>query len=458
MSNDTNDHKTDACSPEINPLSPALDSPNLPTGNATGYVSLAETLNRDCQCISVDAQVLQQELTASIADAGFYQAISVDRPHLFSSSAVFVSLQHTRRMADIIKAVEGVVRLPAYREHVLGWAPAIAAFDPGTPGVFLGYDFHLGTDGPQLIEINTNAGGALLNTLLARAQRACCQAMEDRVVGPVDLADMEQVFVEMFRSEWRQVRGDTPLRSIAIVDDAPTQQYLYPEFVLFQRLFARHHITCVIADAGELSLREGVLYHHDQPIDLVYNRLTDFSLAEPSHAPLRAAYVNRQVVVTPHPHAHALYADKRNLAVLADAECLRDWGVAESVIATLCGGIPQTRGVEPLNADALWAQRKQLFFKPVNGYGGKAAYRGDKLTKRAWNDILQGRYVAQALVKPSERRLRVAQEDIFLKLDLRNYVYAGQIQLLTSRLYQGQTTNFRTPGGGFAPVFCPRDK
>lgn len=434
------------------------DTPNTSTRITTRAASLAETLNHDCQCISIDPLVLQRELASSIADAGFYRTLTADRPHLFSSSAVFVSRQHTRRMADIIKAVESVVALPAYREHVLGWAPAIAAFDPGTPGVFLGYDFHLGPDGPQLIEINTNAGGALLNTLLARAQRACCKAMEDRVVGPVDLADMEQAFVEMFRSEWRRVRGAAPLRTIAIVDDTPLAQYLYPEFILFQRLFTRHHITCVIADAHELALRDGALYHHDVRIDLVYNRLTDFSLGEPAHANLRDAYVSRQVVVTPHPRAHALYADKRNLTALADADRLRGWGVAESVIATLCSGIPQTLDVEPANADALWAQRKQLFFKPAAGYGGKAAYRGDKLTKRAWGDILQGRYVAQALVQPSERRLRVAQEDIFLKLDLRNYVYAGQVQLLTSRLYQGQTTNFRTPGGGFAPVFCPRDE
>jgi hypothetical protein len=39
-----------------------------------------------------------------------------------------------------------------------------------------------------------------------------------------------------------------------------------------------------------------------------------------------------------------------------------------------------------------------------------------------------------------------------LKLDLRNYVYAGHVQLIAARLWQGQTTNFRTPGGGFAPV------
>jgi hypothetical protein len=38
-------------------------------------------------------------------------------------------------------------------------------------------------------------------------------------------------------------------------------------------------------------------------------------------------------------------------------------------------------------------------------------------------------------------------------MDIRAYVYNGEIQLLAARLYQGQTTNFRTQGGGFAPVF-----
>ncbi|UUZ49727.1 hypothetical protein LP420_05925 [Massilia sp. B-10] len=39
-----------------------------------------------------------------------------------------------------------------------------------------------------------------------------------------------------------------------------------------------------------------------------------------------------------------------------------------------------------------------------------------------------------------------------LKFDLRAYTYGGRVQLLAARIYQGQTTNFRTPGGGFAPV------
>jgi len=39
------------------------------------------------------------------------------------------------------------------------------------------------------------------------------------------------------------------------------------------------------------------------------------------------------------------------------------------------------------------------------------------------------------------------------KVDIRLYTYAGKRLLTAARVYQGQATNFRTPGGGFAPVF-----
>ena len=67
--------------------------------------------------------------------------------------------------------------------------------------------------------------------------------------------------------------------------------------------------------------------------------------------------------------------------------------------------------------------------------------------------MAQGTYVAQALVAPSERHVAGAQTATALKADIRNYAYAGAVKLVAARLYQGQTTNFRTPGGGFAPVF-----
>ena len=59
---------------------------------------------------------------------------------------------------------------------------------------------------------------------------------------------------------------------------------------------------------------------------------------------------------------------------------------------------------------------------------------------------------AQRIVPPSERRVAHPEGERDPKLDLRCYAYAGKVQLTAARLYQGQTTNFRTPGGGFAAV------
>jgi len=356
-------------------------------------------------------------------------------------------------MADIVRAVESVVALPGYRERVLQWAPEIARFDAGPRGVFFGYDFHLGEAGPQLIEINTNAGGPLLNTALARAQRACCEAMEGLTLPPDTIAAVEQSFVEMFREEWRLQRGTVPPCSIAIVDTDPERQYLHPEFRLFKALFERNGIAAVIADPDQLVLRDDGLWCGELKIDLVYNRLTDFSLEEPANAVLRDAYLQGKVVLTPHPRAHALYADKRNLVVLTDDALLRSWNVPDATIDILVSGIPRTVLVTRENADDLWTRRRQLFFKPSAGYGSKAAYRGDKLTKRVWEEILAGDYVAQEFAPAGERRLQREGQPVELKVDVRDYVYDGRVQLLAARLYQGQTTNFRTAGGGFASVF-----
>jgi hypothetical protein len=111
-----------------------------------------------------------------------------------------------------------------------------------------------------------------------------------------------------------------------------------------------------------------------------------------------------------------------------------------------------TQLVNAKQADQRWTQRKQLFFKPVAGYGSKATYRGDKLTKRVWSEILAGDFVAQALVPPSQRQIKVDGVVTELKFDIRAYTYAGEVQLLAARMYSGQTTNSRTEGGGFAPV------
>jgi len=417
--------------------------------------SSASALNRECLCTTINPAALERELAAALGDNELYRSIRATRPHLFSATAVFVTPEQVDKMRGVIEAVESVIATPAYCTAALGRASATAAHDPHSPGVFLGYDFHLGEHGPRLIEINTNAGGALLNVYLARAQKACCPEMHGLTTGPVALAALEEEFVAMFRSEWRAARGEWPPRRIVIVDDASTTQYLYPEFILFQALFRRHGIETLIADPAELEIRNGQLLHADGPVDLVYNRLTDFALDEPAHATLRTAWFDDLALITPHPRAHALYADKRNLIALTDPDWLGPAGIAPATIDVLMRGIARTRLVERAQAEALWAERKRLFFKPAGGFGSKAVYRGDKLTRRVWEEILASEYVVQELVPPGERQVQVEAESTALKYDVRCFVYAGKIQLLAARLYQGQATNFRTPGGGFAPVFYP---
>ena len=413
-----------------------------------------ELLNSECFCISLDTAALRQALESEIGQPGLFEAIQEHCPYLFATRPVFLSQAHMTRMARVVQAIESVVALPAYRFEVLTTAPAIAHHDPGgAKGVFFGYDFHVTEGGFGLIEINTNAGGAMLNAVLARAQRGCCAAVDGRLPPPTSADAFEEEIVAMFRNEWLLCGHDRPLRSIAIVDENPKQQYLYPEFLLFQRLFQRHGLQAVIAGPTEFSLRDGVLRHGDVAVDLVYNRLTDFSLAEAASATLREAYLANAIVLTPHPQAHALYADKRNLALLSDATRLQALGVPQATQDVLLAGIPHTEVVEAQHAERLWRERRRLFFKPFAGFGGRAAYRGDKLTQRVWQEILAGSYVAQALVAPGGRVISKQEPVQMLKFDLRDYAYDGHVQWVAARLYQGQTTNFRTPGGGFAPVY-----
>jgi hypothetical protein len=435
-----------------------MNTPQLPVTAADTVKSLVptsmEVLNSECFCISLDTSALRQALESEIGEPGLFDLIQQRCPFLFATRPVFLSHEHMLRMAQVVQAIESVVALPAYRDEVLATAPAIARHDPGgAKGAFFGYDFHVTEGSFGLIEINTNAGGAMLNAVLARAQRACCAAVDGLLPPPASADAFEEDIVAMFHNEWSLSGHERPLRSIAIVDENPEQQYLYPEFLLFQRLFRRHGLQAVIAGPSEFTLEGGALWHGELAIDIVYNRLTDFSLAESASATLREAYLANAMVLTPHPQAHALYADKRNLALLSDATRLHALGVPQATQDVLLAGIPHTEIVDPQHAERLWRDRRHLFFKPFAGFGGRAAYRGDKLTQRVWQEIIAGDYVAQALVAPGGRAISNAEPVQVLKFDLRDYAYDGHVQWVAARLYQGQTTNFRTPGGGFAPVY-----
>jgi hypothetical protein len=417
-----------------------MATPTEPGAALAPARSSAQALNQRCRCRTLNEPLLRAQMGGTLS------------PQLFSANVVFLANEVVQQIVQLVTAIERVAALPAYKTQALAHAPAIAHQAFGPLGACMGYDFHLGAEGPKLIEINTNAGGALLNVALARAQQSCCAEMDAALPPNARDDDLEATVFVMFAAEWRRQRGDAPWRTALIVDEAPAAQYLAPEFELFRQLFERYGVAAHIADPLELAWHDGKLWYQGMVVDLVYNRLTDFYLDEPDHRALRQAYEAGAVVLTPHPHAHALYSDKRNLIALSHDALLAGWGVSPPDRGLLQAGVPPTELVTPACADELWSRRRQLFFKPVASFGAKAAYRGDKLTRRVWAEILAGDFVAQVLVPPGERFIEVDGVSSELKFDIRAYTYAGNIQLLAARLYAGQTTNFRTPGGGFAPV------
>ncbi|MGN2244978.1 hypothetical protein ACFWZU_15895 [Frateuria sp. GZRR33] len=252
--------------------------------------------------------------------------------------------------------------------------------------------------------------------------------------------------------EARAQIGRAPAR-MAIVDDDPPAQFLYPEFRLYRRAFEQRGVPCAIRAPTALSWDGHALRDTDGVVDFVYNRLTDFALDNPASAALAAAYRQGAVALSPHPRAHALLADKRNLTVLGDRDTLLSLGLGAGDATVLAGGIPPTVTVTADNREQLWADRASYFFKPANGFGSRGSYRGDKLTRRVWDAIAGADYVAQVFEPPA---VRISASGVPLKTDVRCYATERGVILFAARLYQGQTTNMRTPQGGFAAVLTTR--
>jgi hypothetical protein len=411
--------------------------------------NVADMLNRACDCAVTDLPKLRERIESALEPA---QSIVESHPHLFCDMPVFLDSGHVSQMRQVIDAIEATAHLRTYQEAVLSEARDLAPINPATLGVFMGFDFHMTPGGPKLIEVNTNAGGAFLNIAAHDAQRACCPAVDEHIAAQPTTAGLEAEILTMFQREWLLARGGAPLRTIAIVDVDPRGQFLYPEFQLARKLFESHGVRTHIADPSELELAADCIRLRGERIDLVYNRLTDFYFEAPASHVLRLAYQQDLAVITPHPRAHALYADKRNLAVLSNAAALDTLGVPQVAADVLVRGIPSTREAAGC-PETWWRDRKDWFFKPRSGYGSRGTYRGDKLTRRVFAEVMNGEYIAQEFTPPSERwRSRATGKEVF-KVDVRCYTYAGKIQHMVARLYQGQTTNFRTAGGGFAPVY-----
>ncbi len=422
--------------------------------NATD-ASIADQLNQNCHCVGVNPGALEGSLFQGMADANLVRSLRQTHRNLWSSSPVFVAPSHLASIQSTVDAIERATRLASVQaasERALrstGLTPPTRRSEP-----LLSYDFHLAEDGPKLIEINTNPGGVLLGLHIQAAQEPCCDEVERAHMPVASLQEIESALVAMVTA----AAGDAADQvdhapTVAIVDQAPDEQFLYPEFVLYQQLFERHGLSSRIADPADLTWIGDQLHHRDASVDVVYNRSTDFLLDQPQSTALKAAWESGNVALTPDPVAWSQYADKRNLVMLSDREALERCGLDPATASNLAKAVPETHLLDPSNAATLWAERKALFLKPAAGHGSRGAYDGKKISRRKFDQILDQGYVAQQRIPPSERTLWLDQQEVRLKIDLRCVTWRGRILMLMARMYRGQTTNMRTDGGGLATAF-----
>lgn len=362
----------------------------------------------------------------------------------FATAEVRVDPKDIAAMDDVAAAVNELAASHVYRTRVLADAPALASFTmQPDAGLFAGFDFHMSADGPKLIEVNTNAGGAFYGALLDDTRHAAGDP------GTRTLQDWLDLFVQQVRQEWA-LAGRSHLRTVAIVDDTPAEQFLRLEFDMAAEALKQAGIEAFVLPPQALTFHNGALEFGGKRIDLVYNRLTSFALDRPEDAPLREALAAGAAWVTPGPRAHALLACKKNLVLMGDATFLETTGITMAAREALLRSVPETIRVTQANAATLWDDRDRWYFKPLSGFGSRGVYAGCKLTRRTWDTIVESAdYVAQANVPP--HRIEV-QGHWPMRCDVRNYAYQGRTFMRLARLYRGQTTNFRTPGGGFAPV------
>ena len=364
-------------------------------------------------------------------------------PEVLSSAIVELSRADFLSMLRLVRLLDRISRLPAYRALVAPLVPEVARFDPGHDAVMMCYDFHVTEAGPKLIEVNTNAGGSLPAYLVHSGEQD---------LTPEELSEgIKKRILAQFSEEYRRFTNgkDSKPDHIAIVDERPEQQFLYQEMLLFADLLRDWGVAVEVVDPSDLEAGPDGVFLKGDPVDLVYNRHCDFYLENPEMAGLRAAYLARKICLTPNPFTYALLADKRRLNLWLDAGFAVRLSLPVRDVRLLRETIPHSRMLTDLDPADAWAARRQSVFKPVTRFGSRGVLLGTKISRKRFEQLEPEETLVQELVPPS---MTEVPDHAPMKTDFRVYAYRDRVFGVTARLYRGQVTNMRTEGGGFARV------
>ncbi len=344
---------------------------------------------------------------------------SIVSDNLISPYKVVLPQSYLQKIKDEIKAYS-VLRAWG-EQHLQSDYQKLDLPKPDNYSVCMSYDFHTDDqDNLKLIEINTNAAflslGLTLYKLWPFAQLPNFK---------------EKDLMDMFLNESALCKQSS--FNLAIMDEKPEDQRLYLEFLTYQSLFQKSGLKCTITDLSNIDKLPAKT--------LVYNRYTDFYLTNEKSKLLRERFKNNDLFLSPNPYEYFLLADKQRLF---------DWG--EQTDVPKPSSLLKIYDLAKSDKDKIWLERKSLFFKPKASYGSKQAYKGASISRKVFDEAFASEFVAQEYIQAKEITLGSESEPVKLKYDLRCYVYKDQLQMVIARLYQGQTTNLKTVGGGFTVV------
>ncbi len=344
---------------------------------------------------------------------------SIVSDNLISPYKVVLPQSYLQKIKDEIKAYS-ILRSWG-EQHLQSDYQKLDLPKPDNYSVCMSYDFHIdGQDNLKLIEINTNAAFLSLGLTLYKLWPFTQQPIFK-----------EKDLVDMFLNESALCKQSS--FSLAIMDEKPEDQRLYLEFLTYQSLFQKSGLKCDVVDLSDVAKLPSKT--------LVYNRYTDFYLAHEKSKLLRERFKNNDLFLSPNPYEYFLLADKQRLF---------DWGQQTDIPKP--NSLLKSYDLAKSYKDKIWLDRKSLFFKPKASYGSKQAYKGASISRKVFDEAFASEFVAQEYVQAKEITVGSESEPIKLKYDLRCYVYKDQLQMVIARLYQGQTTNLKTVGGGFTVV------
>ncbi|QKG23684.1 hypothetical protein [Actinomadura verrucosospora] len=358
-------------------------------------------------------------LRGVMADAEFpplfdeaWRSILLPRP-------LFCAADRTRRAADDLTGLFGMMAsLPGrlFGGDRRAFCAAIGADDRraalmtrigGEPVPYGRADLYDDGSAFRLLEFNT--GSELGGIEISEVNRRLLEHEEFAAFAEEHGLSTVDTPVAIARHAVQATQKESPVVAILeAVGGMPTYGSLYRSF---QQSMKRYGIEVLLGEVDQVQEKDGRLYLHGRPIDLVLRYFTLNQVArdkrndKPVETVMRAHEDGNVVLWTP--LTETMFSYKSCLAMVSDPEVRAELSPDENALIDRI--LPWTRTLTRDLADQVRAERETLILKPVGELSGRGIHVGWDQTDREWAETVAGRLGGDHIV---QRRIEPVTEPV----------------------------------------------